>query len=223
MFVSLSSTTRICSPAIGSSPRGQRERERAPLAELAVDPDPAAVQLDEPLREREAEPGALALRGPGVGLLELLEDPLVIFGGDPGAGVGHRDPHLAVDLRALTSTAPPAGVNFTAFESRLKITCRIRRSSPPTTSTLRVAASATWTPSFVARSRTITTPRSSASSSENGATSSSICPASTFDRSRMSLIRASRWLPEARMSSRYSSCFALTSPNTSRAAPARSR
>ena len=36
---------------------------------------------------------------------------------------------------AATSTVPPAGVNFTAFESRLKITCTIRRSSPMTVST----------------------------------------------------------------------------------------
>ena len=54
---------------------------------------------------------------------------------DAGAGIGHRDPHLAVDLRRAHVDAPPAGVNFTAFESRLKITCRIRRSSPSTTST----------------------------------------------------------------------------------------
>ena len=39
---------------------------------------------------------------------------------------------------ARTSTAPPAGVNFTAFESRLKITCLMRRSSPETTSASRV-------------------------------------------------------------------------------------
>ena len=80
-------------------------------------------------------------------------------------------------------------------------------------STPGAASSAIWTPSFVARSRTITTPRSSASRSEKGATSSSICPASTLDRSRTSLISASRWLPELRMSSRYSSCFSFTSPN----------
>ena len=29
----------------------------------------------------------------------------------------------------------------------------------------------------------------------------------------MSLISESRWLPEERMSSRYSSCFSFTSPN----------
>src|SRR5262249_4597176 len=66
----------------------------------------------------------------------------------------------------LTSTAPPAGVNFTAFERRLKITCLMRRSSPSTTSRPGSAASATRTPSLVARSRTMTTPLSSASGSE---------------------------------------------------------
>ncbi len=39
---------------------------------------------------------------------------------------------LSCDAR--TSTAPPAGENFTAFESRLKITWLILRSSPVTTS-----------------------------------------------------------------------------------------
>ena len=82
---------------------------------------------------------------------------------------------------ARTSTAPRAGVNFTAFESRLKITWLIRRSSPVTTSTTPFVESVTSTPSFSARSRTITMPRSSASRSENGATSSSTCPASTLD------------------------------------------
>ena len=88
------------------------------------------MQFDEPLRQREAEAGPLALLDARLGLLELLEDPLVVLGGDAGAGVGDRDPHLAVDRAALHVDAPPAGVNFTAFESRLKITCLIRRSSP---------------------------------------------------------------------------------------------
>ena len=51
------------------------------------------------------------------------------------------------------------------------------------------SSSESWTPFLVARSRTITTPRSSASRSEKAATSSSTCPASTFDRSSTSLIR----------------------------------
>ena len=130
-------------------PRRQREHERAPLAELAVDPDPAAVQLDEPLREREAEAGSLPLL-----------DRRPRSAGTPRRSA--RDPRRRCRDRcrrprpaprrstraALTSTAPPSGVNFTAFESRLKITCRIRRSSPSTTSTSGSAASASRTPSF---------------------------------------------------------------------------
>src|SRR5215475_13291464 len=44
-------------------------------------------------------------------------------------------------------------------------------------------------------------------------TSSSIRPASTLERSRISLIRERRWRPEERMSSVYSACFSLSSPN----------
>jgi hypothetical protein len=118
------------------------------------------VELDQPLRKREAEAGSLALLEPRLRLLELLEDPLVI-------------PTSPLTRAARTSTAPPAGVNFTAFDSRLKMTCLIRRSSPSMTSTSGAAASSTCTPSSVARSRTMTTPRSSASRSENRRTSSS--------------------------------------------------
>src|SRR5919204_6478704 len=96
MLVSLSSTTGPAHLPWLGGPRGQGEHERAPLAKLAVDPDPAAVQLDEPLRQREAEAGSLPLLDARIGLLELVEDPLVILGGDAGTRVGHRDPHLAV-------------------------------------------------------------------------------------------------------------------------------
>ena len=64
------------------------------------------MQLDEPLREREAEAGALALLDARLGLLELLEDPLVILGGDARAGVGDRDPHLAVECAARHVDGP---------------------------------------------------------------------------------------------------------------------
>ena len=75
------------------------------------------------------------------------------------------------------------------------MTCLIRRSSPVTTSRPPFAWSATWTPSFVACSRTIETPRSSASCSENGATCSSTWPASTLDRSRTSLMSGQQVVP----------------------------
>ena len=49
--------------------------------------------------------------------------------------------------------------------------------------------------------------------SETGASSSSIRPASTLERSRISLISSSRCRPESRMSRRYSSWRSLSSPN----------
>ena len=87
-------------------PAGSVNTNVDPLAELAVDPDPAAVQLDEPLRERKPEAGALALLDACLGLLELLEDPLLILGRDAGTGVGDRDPHLAVDPRRAHVDGP---------------------------------------------------------------------------------------------------------------------
>ena len=116
--------------------------------------------------------------------------------GDAGPGVGDGHPHLAVDLRRADVDRAPGGRELHGVREQVEdhlpdpalvavddVDVRARRRARPRT------------PSFVARSRTITTPRSSASRSENGATSSSICPASTFDRSRMSLISASRWWP----------------------------
>ena len=57
------------------------------------------MELHEPLREREAQAGPLAEPDPRLGLLELLEDPLPILGGDARAGIGDRDSDLAVDPR----------------------------------------------------------------------------------------------------------------------------
>src|SRR6185437_10557299 len=100
VFFSLSSTIRTRSPAMTALLRLDREREdeAAAVSELALHPDAAAVQLDEAFRERQPKPGALALLQPDVGLLELGEDPLVIFGRDPRPGVRHRHPHLSIDL-----------------------------------------------------------------------------------------------------------------------------
>jgi len=64
---------------------------------LALDPDPAAVELDETLRKGEAETGALALLHADIGLVKLLEDPLLFLGNDAGTRVGHRHLHLAVE------------------------------------------------------------------------------------------------------------------------------
>ena len=53
---------RICSPAMTqTSCVRQREDEPAAVTGLAFDPDAAAVQLDEALRECETEAGTFAL------------------------------------------------------------------------------------------------------------------------------------------------------------------
>src|SRR5438067_2671612 len=97
MFVSLSSTTRIRSPAIAACLLDRkREHEAAPMPGLAFDPDAPSVQFDETLRERESEAGALALPYADVRLLELLEDPFLVVCRDTGPGVRHRDQHLSV-------------------------------------------------------------------------------------------------------------------------------
>src|SRR5436189_5121043 len=93
MFFSLSSTIRTRSPAIRLPPPayGEREHEAAADADLALCPDAAAVQLDEPLREREAEPRPFVLPRARVGLLELRDDAVEVLGRDARPGVGHRE------------------------------------------------------------------------------------------------------------------------------------
>src|SRR2546426_489705 len=70
----------------------QRERERRAATDLALDPQPAAVELDEAPRQRQPESGALALaRVVGPDLTELLEDRVVVVGRDANAGVADGD------------------------------------------------------------------------------------------------------------------------------------
>src|SRR2546421_6407352 len=65
----------------------------------ALDPDAAAVELDETLRKGEAKTAALALLHADIGLVKFLEDPLAFLGNDARARIGHRHVHLAVDTR----------------------------------------------------------------------------------------------------------------------------
>ena len=83
----------LVAPCCRTSPCDrQGERERRSAADLALDPDPPAVQLHDPLRERQAEPRALALaRVVRPHLAELLEDQLVILLVDSDAVIDHAD------------------------------------------------------------------------------------------------------------------------------------
>src|SRR4029450_3050872 len=84
----LSSTMRISSFA---TTHRDREGERRPHADLALDPDPPTVQLDELPTERQPEPRALYLFVPPPPLPKLLEHRLLVFRGDADAGIADCD------------------------------------------------------------------------------------------------------------------------------------
>ena len=77
------------------------ELEPAPLPDLALDPDPALHQLDELGRDRQPEPGALVpSRDVLVAAIERREDPALLVGRNPGAGVRDGEPQQRAPLRA---------------------------------------------------------------------------------------------------------------------------
>ena len=80
----------------------QIEREGAAAAGGAAQVDLAAQEVGELAADGEAEAGAaVAAAGAGIGLLEGLEDDLLLFGGNADAGVA--------DLEARPPTAPDEG------------------------------------------------------------------------------------------------------------------
>src|SRR5213078_1418955 len=100
-----SSTTRTRVSGIAG---GQRDRERGPEARRAPHVHLPAVLLDDPVDEREAEPGA-----PGLGGEERFEDVGEVLRRDAVPGVG--DPHLqlaAGDRRRPDAQLTPLGHGF---------------------------------------------------------------------------------------------------------------
>src|SRR5262249_2033638 len=69
----------------------QCERKGGALARLRLDPNPAAVHLNDALGYGKSEAGATLLLGDGVvGLLKLLKQPGLIGGGDARPSVADR-------------------------------------------------------------------------------------------------------------------------------------
>src|SRR5262245_29374046 len=66
---------------------------------MTLHPDPPAVQLDEPSRERQPESGATHLPVRRPDLAELLEDRVLILRRDPDASVADGYLHTAVGGR----------------------------------------------------------------------------------------------------------------------------
>src|ERR1700741_668982 len=87
MFFSWSSMISTVLTGVSSLTYRQRDGESGPLARRALKADGAAVQLDEALGERQAEPRALGLLGVvAPDLLELLEHRGLVLGCDADAG-----------------------------------------------------------------------------------------------------------------------------------------
>ena len=92
--------------------------------------DDAAMQLDEALDQGQAEPGA-GLPRLRIAALEFLEDACLVFARRRRLPVSETTSATrSPSRRAASVTVPPAGVNLSAFETRLNIACFRRRSSP---------------------------------------------------------------------------------------------
>ena len=92
-----------------------REEEPAARAELALDPDPSAVQLDELARDRETESRAvMRARRRRVDLRELAEDQIVMLRRDADAGVADFDEQRTDTARRPSSARAARRVRRTA-------------------------------------------------------------------------------------------------------------
>ena len=148
-LVALSSTTSTRSPSrlrdasvaaprrCGARPSDAVKWNVLPLPIVALDPDLPAHQLDQPLRDGEAEAGAAeAARRGAVGLRERLRRSCARLScGNADAGVAHREgasPHRRRPRCATDASARPRprSVNLTALPRMLSSTCRSRAASP---------------------------------------------------------------------------------------------
>src|SRR6185312_4864962 len=95
---------RTARPGLGRRLRRRRldfgryeERERTALARRALDANLAAEQARDLAADRQAEAGAAVLAaGRAVGLLERLEDELLLVARNADAGVAHLERHDAL-------------------------------------------------------------------------------------------------------------------------------
>src|SRR5262245_37095301 len=153
------------------------------------------MQLNELPGQGQPKAGPLDLLVRRADLPELLEDRLLVFGRDAHAGVGdgdlghavvHRDAH--VDPTAFWGELQVVGKQVQEDLVHLPLVAPDRAPSSP-------MPRPTVIPLRLARSRTRIRALSIAAGRSKSVTSSSIRPASTFDRSRMSLIRDNRCCP----------------------------
>src|SRR4029079_7442021 len=79
------------------------------------------MELDEPPRERKTQPGALGRSGRrSAGLLELLEDPLLVRRRDPDTRVGDRDLDDPVVTARDDMNPPTRGLELHRFRQQVE-------------------------------------------------------------------------------------------------------
>ena len=211
-LVALSSTTRTgrpCTPGglrrHRAAPTGpvagrepHREVERAPPADLALQPDLPAHHLDQPGRDRQAQPRAAVLAGGrSVRLGEGLEELLLLVGGDADARVADGEvqadlllgPRLHID--AKHDLAPLGELDGVAHQvdDDLAEAVGVAREGIGHVGRDVVGQ---LQPFLVARRASVATVSSRVSRRSKSTRSRSSLPASILEKSRMSLITVSR-------------------------------
>ena len=177
------------------------------LSHLRGQAELSAVKFDEPLDDRQPESrpllGVLVRQRPAA---ERRQDDRYLFRRNAGAGVPDRHvlPARAGPPDLDRRASRPAGVNLMALVRRLRVTWRTARSSAQMRGRSRRGFGERQIAPFLARidrsrQQSCTTPGSDTASSF-----SSYRPASTRDRSRISLISIRRCWPLTWMSLEYS-------------------
>src|SRR5579862_3094114 len=83
-----------------AQPRRQAAGDRGAGAGVRVDRHRAAMQFDQALDERQAEPGA-GFAGLRVAALEFIENPLLVAGRDAGPGIGDGEDQVTLAASAV--------------------------------------------------------------------------------------------------------------------------
>ena len=181
---------------------------------LTLDPDPAAHQLHEALRNRETEAGPAIPPGRrAVGLGEVFENQRLLRGRDADARVADLKVQLDAAwprLRASSTltTISPRSVNFNALPTRLMMTWARRPRSPRTLwrHVLARCRRPARPPSRARATRRSGGPRRRHRRTSKSVGSRSTLPASILEKSRMSLMSASRAWLDSFTTPRHSRC-----------------
>src|SRR5229473_2205077 len=89
---------------------GQSNAEEGAVAEGALRFDLAAMQIDDPAGDREAEAGAAGFTGARlIGTVEAFEDVREVFFGDADAGVADFDARMAGSIRKAQGNLAAGG------------------------------------------------------------------------------------------------------------------